>query len=225
MKISVGLPVYDNKVMVQQVACLLAETSLAMANGDQLNVRFLGSCTNLAFGRNHIVKEFLDSDDDKLVFLDGDVTFEPGSLLKIAHQKEELVGGAYRLKEEKERYPIALLREPAPLGKNGVVEVALVPTGFLSMSRSVFSKFREMYPDRGYDVHGKKYFAYFQIPFKDGSLYTEDAYFCREWREKGGKVYLDPEIGLTHWQGNIPHHGHIGNFYRKLSGTTSEVKS
>lgn len=217
MKISVGLPVYDGKLMVQQVVSLLAETSIALLQGDTINVRFLGACTNLAFGRNQLVKEFLESDDDKLVFLDADVTFQPGDLLKLAHHPVDLVGGAYRLKQEKEQYPIALHKEPKELGPNGLVEVAMVPTGFLSMSRAVFERFKAHYPDRAYSTHGKPNYAYFQIPHRDGALYTEDAYFCREWREKGEKIYLDPELHLTHWAGNIPYAGHVGNFYRGTS--------
>lgn len=224
MRISVGLPVYDTKVMAQQLTCLLTESSIAMAMGDQINVRFVCSCTNLAFGRNYLVDEFLKSDDDKLIFLDGDITFEPGSLVRMAHHKVDVVGGAYRLKKEPEQYPIQLLSEPRPLGPGGLVEVAMVPTGFLALSRNAFSKFREMYPNRSYKVHGKEFFAYFQIPFKDGHLYTEDAYFCQEYREKGGTIYLDPEHSLTHWQGNIPYPGHIGNYYRKVTGKSETPK-
>lgn len=214
MKISVGLPVYDNQVSVRQVACLLTESSLALMNGDSLNVRFLGSCTNLAFGRNHLVREFLESGDDKLVFLDGDVTFEQGDLLRIAHQPVDFVGGAYRVKEEKERYPINLLQEPRPPGPNGLVEVGMLPTGFLALSRKVFDDFKAHYPGREYTIGDKRTYCYFQIPYHGQSLFTEDAYFCKEWREMGGKLYLDPEMTLTHWNGNIPFVGHIGNWYR-----------
>lgn len=215
MKISVGLPVYDGKVMAQQTACLLAETSLAHLTGDSLNVRFLGSCTNLAFGRNHLVHEFLESGDDALVFLDADVTFKPGELLKLAHHPVDMVGGAYRLKEEKERYPINLLQEPRPPGPNGLVEVAMLPTGFLKLTRAVFDRYRAHYPGREYKVWDKSYYCYFQIPFEGGSLFTEDSYFCKELLAKGERMYLDPELTLTHWQGNIPYVGHIGNWYRK----------
>lgn len=183
--------------------------------GDELNVRFLPSVTNLALGRNHLVKDFLASDDEKLVFLDADVTFEPGSLLNLAHHPVDFVGGAYRLKQTLERYPIFLMDKPADLGPGGLIEVRVVPTGFLALSRSVFDQFREFYPDRDYGFGGKSSYCYFQMPYVDGSLYTEDAYFCREWRAKGGKVYLDPEHTLTHWQGNVPYPGHIGNWYRK----------
>lgn len=224
MKISVGIPVYDGKVTMQLAHCLLTETSLAAAIGDSLTFRFLPSCTNLALGRNQLVKEFLASNDEKLVFVDADVTFEAGALLKLAHYPVDFVGGVYRLKTNEERYPVKLLNEPRESGPLGLVEVAMVPTGFLSLSRNVLSKFRERYPDREYAIDGQKAYCYFQIPYKDGALYTEDAYFCREWREIGGQIYLDPEISLTHWNGNIPYPGHIGNWFRRRASMTPSVQ-
>lgn len=224
MKVSVGLPVYDGKLPAQSAACLLAETSLACSHGDTLTVRFLPSCTNLAIGRNQLVKEFLESGDDRLVFLDADVTFEPGDLLKIAHHPVEFVGGAYRLKQDIERYPIQLLGHATEPGPNGTIQVASVPTGFLALSRSVFQAFAARHPGREYGISGQRRYCYFQMPYADGALYTEDAYFCREWREMGGEIYLDPELRLTHWQGNIPYIGHVGEFYRRVSVPAEKSK-
>lgn len=220
MKISVNIPLYDGKLQMQSVACLLTETSIAAALGDELTVRFLPSCTNLALGRNRLVKEFLESDAERLVFLDADVTFEPGALVKIAHHRVDFVGGAYRFKQEPERYPVCLLKEPRDTGPGGIVEVSMVPTGFLSLSRDVFSKFKAGHPGRDFRIDGDESYCYFQIPYRDGALYTEDAYFCREWREIGGAIYLDPEIALTHWEFNRPFKGHIGNWFRRRQGAS-----
>lgn len=225
MKITVGLPTYDGKIAYKQVDNLLAENTLAVRLGHTLTVRFLPSCTNLAKGRNQLVKEFLASGDDRLVFLDGDVTFSPGEILKIATHPVEMVGGAYRMKRIEERYPIQLLNEPRDLGPNGIVEVAMVPTGFLALSRSVFDKFREGYPGREYTVEGKRSYCYFQIPYSDGALYTEDVYFCKEWRAIGGKVYLDPNLTLTHWDGNIPFQGNIGKTMARIQNEEPQRKS
>lgn len=215
MKISVGIPVYDGKLTLELASCLLTEQSIAEKLGDQLTVRFLPSCTNLAMGRNQIVKEFLASDDDKLVFVDADVTFEPGALVKLAHYPVEMVGGAYRLKQEEERYPVAFLdKDELWADEFGLLEVAMVPTGFLSLSRAAFERFREKFPGREYESRGEMSFCYFQIPYRDGALYTEDSYFCREFREAGGTIHLAPEIHLTHWAGNVPYPGHIGNWLR-----------
>lgn len=214
MKISVAIPVYDGKLQMQSVAALVTESFVAAKMGDHLSVRFLPSCTNLAIGRNQLVKEFLASDSDRLVFLDADVTFEPGDIVKIAHSPVDFVGGAYPLKQEQEQYPVSFLKPVIEQNYFGLIEVGMVPTGFLSLSRNVFSKFREFYPDREYKIQGVETYCYFQIPYKDGSLYTEDAYFCKEWRDVGGKIYLDSEIRLTHWDFNRPYVGHIGRWLK-----------
>jgi len=65
LKVLVSIPIYDGKLQMQSVACLLAENTIASALGIQLKINFLPSRTNLALGRNHLVKEFLESDADK----------------------------------------------------------------------------------------------------------------------------------------------------------------
>lgn len=222
MNISVGLPVYDSKLHYEVASCLLTETRIAQEMGDRLMVRFLPSCTNLAMGRNQIVKDFMDSGDDRLVFLDADVTYEPGKLVRIAHYPEEFVGGAYRYKTKEEDYPVAWLEDEEhrllQANEHGLLRVKMVPTGFLSLSRSVFEKFSEKHSGRDYESRDSRTFCYFQIPYSKGVLYTEDAYFCEEWRDMGGKIYLDPEINLSHWDGNLPYPGHIGNWLKRRAG-------
>ena len=221
MKISVGLPLYDGKMDYRLAACLLTEVLVAREYGDELRICMLGGCSDLARGRNQIVYEFLQSDSERLICFDSDVTFTPGSMVKLAHYPEDVVGGAYRLKEDgPEQYPVSFLKDKKELQANehGLLEVAMVPTGFLSMSRNAFKKFREAYPGREYQSRGVTQYAYFQIPYFDGSLYTEDSWFCKEWRAVGGKVFMDPELTLTHWKGNIPYEGHIGNWLKKING-------
>jgi len=226
MRISVGIPIYDGNVQFQSVLALLAETRLASEQGHKLTVRFLPGCCNLAKGRNQLVKEFLASDDERLVFLDGDVTFQPGDLLKIAKHPVDFVGGCYRYKRPNENYPVGWLGGGELWAdENGLLEVAMIPTGFLSLSRKVFDRFREKHPNREYVIEGNRTYCYFQIPYRDGHLYTEDAYFCREWRELGGKIFLDPDLLLVHWDGKIPYIGHIGNFCRNQADIQAKAKA
>lgn len=216
MKISVAIPIYDGKIQFQSVLCLATEIKIAVMLGHQLTIRFLPSCCNLAKGRNQLVKEFLASDDDRLVFLDGDVTFEPGDLIKIAQHPKDFVGGCYRYKRDIEKYPIGWIPGDLHSDRHGLIEVAMLPTGFLALSRKVFDSFRQKHPNRNYTIEGNETYCYFQIPYADGALYTEDAYFCREWREMGGQIYLDPFPTLTHWEYNKPYVGNIGKWLKSL---------
>jgi hypothetical protein len=225
MKIFVAMPVYDGKLPLQTAISLLQEQLLCGQNGHELVCCFLPSCSVPAAGRNQLVQSFMESDCDRLVFLDSDISFPQGALLKIAGLPVEFVGGCYRYKKENEDYPITWKKEGEELYANelGLLEVGMLPTGFLALSRSVFEKFQEKFPERHTTHHGRKQFCYFQMVFHAGQEWSEDTYFCKEWRDMGGKVYLDPEIPLSHWeQKYIPHESHIGNWLKKQSGI--EVK-
>lgn len=217
MKIFVAIPVYDGKLPVQTAKCLFDEVSVANGLGDELRVNFLPSCSVIAHGRNQLTQMFLDSDCDRLFFLDSDITFLPGNLVKLCHMPFDFVGGCYRYRDKTEAYPISWLPgEELWANKFGLLEVAMLPTGFLSLSRNVFEKFREAYPNRQYSHWGASMYGYFQMAFKDGTMHSDDSYFCKEWRDIGGKIYLDPEQTLVHWDFNpTPHAGNIGSYIRR----------
>lgn len=219
MKILVATPVYDGKVPVETVACLLREQTVAAGCGDTLSTVFLPTCSHPAMGRNQLAADFLASGADRLVFLDADVTFDAGAIVRIAHSPVDFVGGAYRFKRDIESYPVGWLQN-AELWANeqGLLEVATLPGGFLSLSRKVFDTLKAAHPDRSYEHLGHKAHCYFQMPFHGVDLFGEDAFFCKEWRDTGGKVFLDPELTLTHWDFNRPYKGHIGNWLKRRSG-------
>lgn len=220
MKILVAIPVYDGKLQVEVVRCLLQEQLLGAANGDEVQFLFLPSCSHAAMGRNQLANDFLASDADRLIFLDADVSFERGAILKLAHRKEDLVGGAYRYKLEEESYPVGWLPDPEGKGlqanESGLLEVAALPGGFLSISRRVFEVLKAWNP-RPYEHFGKKYHCFFEMAYRESALYGEDSGFCKDWREAGGKVFLDPELSLTHWEFNRPYAGHVGKWLRGRS--------
>lgn len=223
MKIFVAIPVYDGKLQVQTVKCLLEETTLANGFGDELRVNFLPSCAVPAHGRNQLVELFLESDCDRLFFLDADITWEPGAILKLCHMPVDIAGGCYRFKCADEKYPIDWLKKPELWAdENGLLEVAMLPTGFLSLSRKVFEDFRKAYPGREYMHWEKPAYAYFQMFFKNGALYSDDSGFCKEWIEAGGKIHLDPTISLTHWDSfPTPFSGNIGDWLKRNAGITA----
>jgi hypothetical protein len=218
VKILVAIPVYDGKIQVEVVTCLISEQLLSAASGDELSFSFLPNCSHPAMGRNQLATDFMNSDAERLIFLDSDVSFEPGAIVKIAHAPVDFVGGAYRYKKEAEEYPVGWIQgKDLWANEHGFLEVATLPGGFLSLSRKVFEKFQEKHP-RAFEHFGFKMHGYFQMPFVEGLLYGEDAFFCREWREMGEKVFLDPEIKLTHWNFNRPFPGHVGKWLKQQNG-------
>jgi hypothetical protein len=226
MKILVAIPVYDGKLPVETARCLFNEQHVAVGGGDDFSVRFLPACSHPAMGRNQLANDFMNSDADRLVFLDSDVTFTPGSLVKIARHPVDFVGGAYRFKLEEESYPVGWLDTPQLWAdSHGLLEVATLPGGFLSLSRMVFQVLKAAHPEREYEHFGRTAHCYFQMPFHNGHLYGEDSFFCKEWRDAGGKVLLDPELSLTHWDFNRPFAGHIGNWLKRRAGLATAAET
>lgn len=200
---------------MQTVKCLIEESLLASMAGDELHIAFLPSCGVPATGRNQLTWDFLKSECEKLFFLDADLTFELGSLLKVARQPADLVAGCYRYKRNPESYPVTWLpKEELWADEKGLLEVETLPTGFMAISRKVFEDLMQAHPERHYEHDGHPLFCFFQMVFKDGLLYSEDTLFCKEWIETGGKVYLDPDVSITHWDFNIPYPGHIGQWLK-----------
>lgn len=217
MKIYVGIPEYSGKLDFEIIRCLLIEQAIAMSAGDEITFNLLSGNAGIVQARNQLATEFLESGFDRLVFLDGDISFEPGAIVKLARQPVDLVGGGYRYKQTNENYPIRWLdKEELWANEHGLLEVEMIPTGFMAISRSLFEKLLEKYPERSKTKQcGVLAYCFFQMPFIDGHLYGEDFQFCKDWREIGGKVFLDPEINLTHWGFKpTPHKGHIGNWLK-----------
>lgn len=223
MKISVAIPVYDGKLPVQTAAHLFEELALARNMGDTLTIRFNPNCSNVVMGRNILAKMFLEAGEDRLFFLDSDVTWTPGAILRLCHLPVDFVGGAYRLKKDEEEYPVRWLDQPDVTGielsdKSTLLDVGGVPGGFMSLSRDVFTKLEAAYPGRRVNHFEDDFHAYFQMPFHRGLLWSEDTYFCEEWHAIGGEIYLDPSLELTHWDFNRPYPGHIGKWLTKNGG-------
>lgn len=100
------------------------------------------------------------------------------------------------------------------------IEVMELGTGYMMINRSVFERMRNHYPEMLYkpDHIGTKHFdgseeicAYFDcIIDPDSKRYlSEDYYFCKKWREMGGKIYMCPwmktmHIGTYGFNGDMP---------------------
>jgi hypothetical protein len=213
MKVFVAIPAYDHKIACETARSLLHEQGAATALGMELQVSFIPGSSLITQARNQAVRAFIDSDADRMVFVDADVAWDVGALLKVASHPVEFCGGAYRYKDEHEGYPVGWIDERDELWadpKTGLLEVAMLPGGFMSLSRSVFAKLAAAHPSRVYSFHGHLFHAFFHCPPGDG----EDGAFCRDWRDTGGQIWLDPELSLTHVDGAHKYAGHIGNWLK-----------
>lgn len=156
----------------------------------------------IAHARNVCLAKFLESDATDLFCLDSDVACGPGAFTRLMSHQVEFVAAIYRVKAETERYPVLGLDTGATQEMmTGLLEVKDVPFGFVRLSRSVVEKMVEAHPDDWFYANHAERFkcpALFNTEIRDHTFWGEDYYFCRRWRELGGRVWVDPEIRLAH---------------------------
>ena len=87
------------------------------------------------------------------------------------------------------------------------LEVLNVSTGFMLIARSVFDKIAGKWPNETYASNYSKdllrgvkrtVYNYFACPVEDNELLSEDYFFCKRWRETGGKIWLAPWMKMQH---------------------------
>lgn len=192
----IGIPVMDGKPHYATVDSLLAEQFLAREQGVHLLVEWEVGCSLIGDARNRLAKRFLATRGaDALVFVDADISWPAGAILKLVGTRKDVVGATYRTKTDDEvRFHVHGKAER--VGK--LFKVAGLPGGFIKISRRAFGR---MNP-RGYaGTDGTATFDYFPMGWHRGVYYGEDYGFCRLYRQSGGAVMLDPSIILRHHDG------------------------
>lgn len=212
MKLYVAVPAYEGKVTIETARSLLDEQVAATLQGVDMSIQFVPGGSLVTTVRDRIASDFLKSGADKLVFIDADVSWELGDLIRLASHSVDFVGGCYRYKQEPEGYPIQFLDKEELWAdpETGLLEVAALPAGFLCISRAVFEQLETTFPLRKYEHQGHAMHGFFWAPPGGG----EDGMFCNEWRSIGGKVWLEPRLTLTHTGGSRDFVGNIGNWLK-----------
>ena len=90
--------------------------------------------------------------------------------------------------------------------KDGCINAEWVPAGFLKVTSLAVNKFMTAYPELCYGLKYRPYVDLFNHGAHKGLWYGEDYAFSRNWNDLGGKIWLIPNL-------NITHHDSEGNDY------------
>ena len=156
--------------------------------------------------RNTLVAKFLNTENSThLVFIDADIGWEPWHLLLLINHDVDVIGGLYPMKSLPVRWVVNGVENGAVSEDGNVVEVSKTGTGFMVVKRHVFEKLQQhpaVVPftndiglPKELDPHMR---TYYDTDVREGRYYSEDWTFCENWRDLGGKIWVDKRVLLKH---------------------------
>jgi hypothetical protein len=156
--------------------------------------------------RNTLVAKFLNNPDSThLVFIDADIGWEPWHLLLLINHDVDVIGGLYPMKSLPVRWVVNGIEGGEQSEDGNLLEVSKTGTGFMVVKRDVFAKLNQhpaVVPFKNdiglpkeLDPHMK---TYYDTDVREGRYYSEDWTFCENWRDLGGKVWVDKRVLLKH---------------------------
>jgi hypothetical protein len=174
----VGTPMYDGKCHSEYTLAIAQLTGLCVRFGIELQLLFVTNDALVTKARNIIVDRFVQADGDNLIFIDGDIGFDPRDVLHLlalqaANLAFDVIAAPYPTKQLAwdvilhaakagvadgdpdllALYSSRIALHPAhspsfPLGEP--VEVTQAGTGFMMISAATFARYRALYPHRSF---------------------------------------------------------------------------
>tara|TARA_Y100000593_G_scaffold83824_1_gene158343 strand:+ start:37265 stop:38167 length:903 start_codon:yes stop_codon:yes gene_type:complete len=200
-------------------------------------IQLLSNESLVTRARNQLAMHFIQSDCTHLMFVDADIGFDGEPILHMLNSGKDVIGCVYPKKEinwdfiyqnrNNVKNPKGLQDYSAayasnfeldhrgrPIVEGPFLRTKDLATGFMLISRKVFLKMMEKWPEKYYKpdyniTHYKDpaadHYAFFDciIDPESKRYLSEDYYFTRKWKELGGELWVFPHYDLTHvgtWQ-------------------------
>ena len=228
MKICIATPMYGGNAKSVYVACLQGlQNQLAQAGHTSYHL----SMTNeslITRARNTLAHEFLKTDADALLFIDGDHGFNPEHIVKMVESGKDVIGAIYPMKsinwehvhkaalagktpQQLEAYSgffaVNFLPDVQHFQGDQPFKVRDVGTGMLFIRREAFEQIKPLaktYKNNAANNNiamGERIYEFFPTMITEepeAILLSEDYAFCHLYRESGGDVYAAPWVQISH---------------------------
>jgi glycosyltransferase involved in cell wall biosynthesis len=158
-------------------------------------------CPYISSARATMLRKALDAKADVIVYLDYDLSWRPGDLLKLIETEGDVVSGLYRFKKPEVEYMGVLWPThdgvPKPR-EDGAIRADRVPAGFLKITKEAVDRFMAAYPELCFGPRYHPSVDLFNHGAHEGVWWGEDYAFCRRWNAIGGEIWVVPDLDLTH---------------------------
>jgi len=221
IRVFLATPAYSGLSAAYTYALFASQQALS-EEGINCDLEIMAENCHVDDSRNVLVRDFLETDCEYLVFLDADLRWNPSELVQLIKHPQDIVAGIYPLKERDSSYPVRLF-DGVIQAYNGLVEVEAVPTGFLKISRRILQELADISPGFMGKTDTKertKIPLIFERTMADGARWGGDYTFCKKAAALGHKIYIDPEMTFEH-SGEWNWMGCFGDYLRKKNNIHS----
>ena len=207
--VMIAAPSYDGTITVWHASALSETCKLGLAKNINVFCIYMSYDALVQRARNDIVQLALDSNVDDLIFIDTDVDWKPEDFFKLLEYDADIVGGVYPKKSDTEQYSVKIEKSDLVINNQGLVEVSGLPAGFMRITKTALKKIWDASPEYTEAHKPNPIRMCFNVTINSNKeLVSEDISFCETWKSLGGKIYLDPNINLSHvgikrWNGNF----------------------
>jgi uncharacterized protein YjlB len=234
--IFLATPCFGGLVTTGYMQSVLGLVQTAGEAGFDLTHALLGHDALITRCRSTLLGSFMDSAASHLLFVDSDIVFTPGHVVRLLRAGKDFVAGMYPIKSlnwdhaERHRQLHAEKGEAACLlyvgktcekdereNEDGLVTAIYAGTGFMMVTRAAVARMIAAYPQTRYrTIHAwplptgperERHALFDTMILPDtGEYLSEDYAFCHRWRAIGGRIWLDTRSRLTHI-GSFEYHG------------------
>jgi len=197
-KVLIGTPCYDGRLDVWYTNSLCNTLKLAPEYGVEITPIWVSFDALIQRARNDTIHIAMEQSVDALIWIDSDIEWQPEWFYKLLEYPQDVVGGTYRKKGDKEEYVVRQLEQRAPDPRTGLVEVDGLGTGFVKMSRAAIEYLwntGKPYIDPK-DMQERR--MIFDVVIEDNSLISEDIHAFKTLQQGGFACYLDPKMVCNH---------------------------
>jgi len=204
-RVHICMPCYGGMLTESTFTSFIKWGNTAKQLGINWTVETLSNESLISRGRNTLTARFLhNKESTHLMFIDSDIGWEAWHLLVLLNRDVDVIGGLYPMKSMPVKWCVNGF-EGAETGPDHLQEVTKTGTGFLLIKREVFEKLnahpavRPFVNDIGLPAELNPHMkTYFDTAVREGRYYSEDWTFCENWRDLGGKVWVDKRVLLKH---------------------------
>jgi hypothetical protein len=186
-------------------------------------------CPYISAARANMTRSALDAKADVIIYIDYDLSWKPADLLTLLETDGDVVAGTYRCKIDDEQYMGTVLtvdnvpgKPPKVRESDGAIAGALIPAGFLKVTKEAIDTFMLAYPELCYGPMFHLSVDLFNHGVYERIWWGEDYSFARRWRAKCGEIWIVPDLDIDHHANGTIYKGNYHKYLLRQPGGSED---